>query len=351
MTRVKLSLCMACGWIALAVVVWAWACGVSRLPDWVTQWPDSTNDVQPVRLSLVAQEMACEARTMLTRDECVALTKQEAQRLMQRFSAATGSDTPPLLRYPSWGIPSDGRQMWWIAGDSHEQVPRVTRCLGGDRSEQDYDLLWLDGLRLFLVEAFPEEAEPLRPFLTRAVQERDVPPAMRLKRLCVELARDDLLVSYAVDEQHQVSELENVPVLVFLASKPARVWVSLSWSAACGQGTGAGVGCLIAVLGAAFGVYCSIKNTKGPRERAFMNRTAVRFCVGAILFLAILLALVSALPDSHPHFGHFFSLTLVPGLVIAIVECNRRQTQIRQDEAGGADGRDDASQQQSSTNC
>jgi len=97
--------------------------------------------------------------------------------------------------------------------------------------------------------------------------------------------------------------------------------------------TGQIVGPLIGVLGAAFGVYCSIKNTKGPRERAFMVRSAVWCCVGVLGFLVLMFGLGYALPHPHKPLVHLLWLVYIPALIIAIVTGNRRQRRIRDEEA------------------
>jgi len=163
---------------------------------------------------------------MLQRDECIALSKQQAQRLMQRFPAAEGPDATPLLRYTQMDIPRDGRAMWWIARDSHERVPRVTRCPEEQSSRKRYYGLWFHGLRLFLVEAFAEEREPLRPFLVRAIQEREAPPVKRMVDLRAELVGNALLLYFQPPSRHGISGLEKVPVIAFLANRPARVCVT-----------------------------------------------------------------------------------------------------------------------------
>lgn len=50
------------------------------------------------------------------------------------------------------------------------------------------------------------------------------------------------------------------------------------------------LGALIGVAGAALGTYFSIKNTKSPRERAFMVKVAIFFWIFVIALLAALLA-------------------------------------------------------------
>jgi hypothetical protein len=48
------------------------------------------------------------------------------------------------------------------------------------------------------------------------------------------------------------------------------------------------VGSLLGVAGGLIGTYFSIKNTNGPRERAFMIRSAILCWIGVGLFLAVM---------------------------------------------------------------
>ena len=82
----------------------------------------------------------------------------------------------------------------------------------------------------------------------------------------------------------------------------------------------------LGVFGGAIGTYFSIKNTSGPRERAFMVRIAIVTWVVVTAFVLGLLAL------PRP----FNFLLWVPyGIVLplAILWCNRRQSRIRAEEA------------------
>ncbi|NJL06423.1 MAG: hypothetical protein HC911_16265 [Chloroflexaceae bacterium] len=54
---------------------------------------------------------------------------------------------------------------------------------------------------------------------------------------------------------------------------------------------GAIVGTVLGVLGGAVGTYASIKNTAGPRSRAYMIRLSVIMWIAIILFLVLLLLL------------------------------------------------------------
>lgn len=85
-------------------------------------------------------------------------------------------------------------------------------------------------------------------------------------------------------------------------------------------------GALLGLAGGVIGTYFSIRNTQGPRERAFMVRCAL-VCWGAILgFLALLVCV----PD--PYRG----LLWIPYgilLPLGIMHGNRRQQAIRSEEA------------------
>ena len=86
------------------------------------------------------------------------------------------------------------------------------------------------------------------------------------------------------------------------------------------------IGGIVGVAGGIFGTYCSIRNTNGPRERAFMIRAAAICWVGILIFVV----LVFVLP--HP----YRLLMWIPYgilLPLGIVTGNRMQQRIRQEEA------------------
>ncbi len=85
-------------------------------------------------------------------------------------------------------------------------------------------------------------------------------------------------------------------------------------------------GGLIGLMGAAIGTYYSIRNTNGPRERAFVIRSAVGFGI-AVAVLAV--APWFAPPSVRAMVAACFGLAIAP----AIHFLNRRQERIRREEA------------------
>jgi hypothetical protein len=88
------------------------------------------------------------------------------------------------------------------------------------------------------------------------------------------------------------------------------------------------VGSLLGVVGGAIGTYFSIKNTKGPRERAFMIRSAVVCWLGmGVFFTAMFLV-----PQAR------FWIWIPYGILLpfGIGYGNRKQMAIRRDEEGKA---------------
>lgn len=86
-------------------------------------------------------------------------------------------------------------------------------------------------------------------------------------------------------------------------------------------------GSAIGVIGGMAGMYFSIKNTHGPRERAFVIRGAVFAAIAVTLFLALMFLL----PEPHRH------LLWIPygiALSVGIVYSNKRQREIALEEQG-----------------
>jgi uncharacterized membrane protein YfcA len=86
------------------------------------------------------------------------------------------------------------------------------------------------------------------------------------------------------------------------------------------------LGAVVGVLGGVVGTYFSIKNTKSPRERAFMIQASI---VCWVFVLAFVLG-VCLIPG-------FYKILLVPiyvvGLVAGILLGNRKQAKIRSEES------------------
>jgi hypothetical protein len=88
---------------------------------------------------------------------------------------------------------------------------------------------------------------------------------------------------------------------------------------------GAFGGGAVGFLGGVVGTWASIRNTNGPRERAFTVRASVVCWLGVTAFLAALWF------TPFPYRGLLW-LPYVTGLPFAVRAWNRRQGQIRQEE-------------------
>lgn len=89
-----------------------------------------------------------------------------------------------------------------------------------------------------------------------------------------------------------------------------------------------GVGGLV---GGIIGTYCSIKSTHGPRERAFMIKSAIVGWIGILTFLVLLFAL----PNPYRWFVWIPYGILLP---LGIMHVNRKQLAIRRAESGEPGG-------------
>ncbi len=89
---------------------------------------------------------------------------------------------------------------------------------------------------------------------------------------------------------------------------------------------GAIAGGTIGLLGGLFGSYCAIRNTNGPRERAFM----VRACALCWVLLLLFGALLFTLPDPYRHMLWIPYAILLP---LGIHYGNRTQQRIRAEES------------------
>lgn len=85
------------------------------------------------------------------------------------------------------------------------------------------------------------------------------------------------------------------------------------------------IGAAIGLLGGALGTYCSIRNTHGPRERAFMVQVSVVAWLVVLAFLAGLLLL-------PPPYNWLLWIPYAIGLPLSILWLNRQQTRIREEE-------------------
>ena len=84
-------------------------------------------------------------------------------------------------------------------------------------------------------------------------------------------------------------------------------------------------GAVIGLLGGVVGTYFSIKNTQGPRERAFM----VKFSAGTWIAVLVFLAALMLLPSPYRFYAWIPYGIALP---LGIRYCNRRQQDIRQQE-------------------
>jgi hypothetical protein len=83
----------------------------------------------------------------------------------------------------------------------------------------------------------------------------------------------------------------------------------------------------LGICGGAIGTYFSIKNTFGPRERAFMIRISIVTWIAVSIFVAALMLL----PKPYN-----FLLWIPYGIALplAIIRWNRKQLEIRDQESG-----------------
>ena len=122
---------------------------------------------------------------------------------------------------------------------------------------------------------------------------------------------------------------------VTVGTAGAKVTTGAKITAAAGL-AGSILGPLIGLLGGAFGIWISIRNTRSPRERRFMIRQSWISAASLVLFAAALSSFIflgRPLAASHPViFGCALGLSVAgywTGMVIWMVRSNRRQWQIR----------------------
>ena len=88
---------------------------------------------------------------------------------------------------------------------------------------------------------------------------------------------------------------------------------------------GAIIGCTIGLIGGLIGTYCSIRNTNGPKERAFMIKASIAVWAGILLFLD----LMYFLPNPYRHLLWIPYSVLLP---LGIIYGNKIQQKIRREE-------------------
>ena len=85
---------------------------------------------------------------------------------------------------------------------------------------------------------------------------------------------------------------------------------------------GGSIGSLLGVIGGVIGTYCSIRNTKGPMERAFMKKASVIAWVAITLFIVLLLVI----PNPYRLWLWVPYGILLP---LGIIKLNKRVSEIR----------------------
>jgi len=89
---------------------------------------------------------------------------------------------------------------------------------------------------------------------------------------------------------------------------------------------GIALGASLGVLGGAIGTYFSIKNTFGPRERAFMIRISIITWIAVSMFVAALMLLPKP-------YNFLLWIPYCIALPLAIMRWNRKQLEIRNQES------------------
>jgi len=85
------------------------------------------------------------------------------------------------------------------------------------------------------------------------------------------------------------------------------------------------LGSIIGIAGGAFGTYCSIKGTNGPRERSFM----IKYAVFTWIFVITFLVLFFVLPKPY---NLFMWIPYAIFLPIGIIYVNKHLLAIRKEE-------------------
>ncbi len=86
------------------------------------------------------------------------------------------------------------------------------------------------------------------------------------------------------------------------------------------------LGTLLGLLGGAIGMFFAVRNTKGPRERAFVIRACILCLVGVVAY-----GLGMWIAPSPYQVG--LTVVYVLALLIAIRHWNKRQAAIRAEES------------------
>lgn len=89
---------------------------------------------------------------------------------------------------------------------------------------------------------------------------------------------------------------------------------------------GGGIGGLIGLAGGVFGTWCSIRNTKNPRERSFTIRAAT------ITWIAVLILIGSMFAIPRPY-CHLLWIPYGILLPLGIIKMNRAQQRLRKEGA------------------
>lgn len=85
------------------------------------------------------------------------------------------------------------------------------------------------------------------------------------------------------------------------------------------------LGAIIGTIGGAVGTFFSIKNTNGPKEKAFMIKCAVVGWIAIIVFLLLLLFLPKP-------YNYLLWIPYGIALPMAIIYLNKKQRDIREEE-------------------
>jgi hypothetical protein len=89
---------------------------------------------------------------------------------------------------------------------------------------------------------------------------------------------------------------------------------------------GAAIGGALGLMGGIYGTYCSIKNTNGPKEKAYIIKASIIGWIGITVFLVLMFLL------QNPY---RFLIWIPYGILlpIAIIKGNKIQAKIRKEES------------------